>query len=118
MSRHFQPSPLPQNGRISGMRVKQQSTFPSAEASIVWRGSICGLDLPVGTLSTSIVMLGTFPFEKNHDKSHENIVGKCACKIGVCLQGRAFRALIFEACRSDVNCDLRTGSEREETTIY
>jgi hypothetical protein len=52
MSRHFQPSPLPQIARISGMRVKQQSTFPSIEISIVCRGSIYGLESSVGTRST------------------------------------------------------------------
>jgi hypothetical protein len=52
ISRHFQPSPLPQNARISGMRVKQQSTFPSAEISIVWRGRMYGLESSARTLST------------------------------------------------------------------
>jgi hypothetical protein len=77
------------------MQVTQQFTFLSAEASIVWRGSMCGLDSSVGTLSTPIMMLGAPPL-KDHDRSHENMVSMmCLRNVESAFKGGLSRA-IFE----------------------
>ena len=50
---------------------------------------MCGLESSVGTLSTSIVMLGAPPL-KDHDRSHENMV---AYEMWSLLSREGFREL-------------------------
>jgi hypothetical protein len=77
---------------------------------------MCGLESSVGTLSTSIVMLGAPPL-KNHDRSHENMISMmCLRNVESAFKGGLSRAYI-QACRFDLNYDLRAGREWEETTI-
>jgi hypothetical protein len=42
---------------------------------------------------------------------------KCSCKIWGLLAEEGLWELIFVACRSDANCDLRTGIEWEKTIV-